>query len=170
MIREATVSDASRIAEINVASWRFAYKGIVPEEYLYKDFLVENRIAVSRRWITEKRFEVYVYEDPATGIVKGMMGIGKCGDADKSDAFELHFLYVEPDYSRAGIGSEMIRFFEEKGAEKGFGEYVIWVLEDNEIGKRCYQKNHYEPDGAEKIFGSIGKKEIRMIKNRMTKG
>ena len=76
MIREATVSDASRIAEINVASWRFAYKGIVPEEYLYKEFLVENRIAVSRRWITEKRFEVYVYEDPATGIVKGMMGIG----------------------------------------------------------------------------------------------
>ena len=98
------------------------------------------------------------------------MGIGKCEDEDKSDAYELHFLYVEPDYSRAGIGSEMIRFFEEKGAEKSCGEYVIWVLEDNEIGKRCYQKNHYEPDGAEKIFRSIGKKEIRMIKNRMTKG
>ena len=62
---------------------------------------------------------MYVYEDPDTGIVKAMMGIGMNEDEDKENAFELHFIYVDPAYVRQGIGSEMIRFFEEKGREKG---------------------------------------------------
>lgn len=105
MIREATVNDSTRIAEIDVTSSRYAYQNIVSEECLYKDLSVENRIPVHRRWITEKRFGVYVYEDPDTGIIKGMMGIGMSEDDDKRGAFELHYLYVDPDYLRMGVGS-----------------------------------------------------------------
>ena len=36
MIREATIGDAARIAEIDVFSSRYAYKNIVPDECLYK--------------------------------------------------------------------------------------------------------------------------------------
>ena len=58
----------------------------------------------------------------------------------------------------------MIRFFEKTGKENGFSEFVIWVLEENEIGKNCYQKNGYNFDGSEKIFQRYGKKEIRFVK------
>ncbi len=164
MIREAALEDASRIAEIEVISSRYAYHRIVSDECLYKDLSVENRIPVYRKWITEKRFEIYVYEDAGTGIIQGMIGIGMSEDEDKANAFELHFIYVDPDFVRMGIGSEMLRFFEQKGEEQGCTEFVIWVLEENEMGKRFYAKYNYRPDGKEKIFRRWNKREIRYVK------
>ena len=164
MIREAEVQDSARIAEIEVKSCRFAYKDIVPEEHLFKDFTVERRIPVYESWIGEKRFELYVYEDPGSGIIKGMMGIGRCEDEDKENAFELHFIYVDPDYLRLGIGSEMLMLFEQKGKERGFEEFVIWVLEENQLGKSFYEKHNYSSDGKEKIFKRWNKREIRYVK------
>ena len=163
MIREATIHDAARTAEIDVVSSRYAYQNILSEELL-KDLTVESRVPVHTRWIAEKRFDMYVYEDPDTEIVKAMMGIGMNEDEDKENAFELHFIYVDPAYVRQGIGSEMIRFFEEKGKEKGCREFVIWVLEENEMGRNCYEKNHYHFDGRDKIFKRWGKREIRYVK------
>jgi len=165
MIRKASLSDLSRIAEINVASWRFAYKEIVSEEILYKDFLVEDRIKVVKKWMADSSYSLYVYEDDENKIIKAMMGIGKCEDQDKQDSFELHFLYVEPFYSRHGIGTQMIKCFEEEGQKQGYKEFIIWVLEKNEIGKRCYLKSGYSHDGSTKIFKRLNMKEIRYIKN-----
>ena len=166
MIREAKANDAARIAEIDVASSRYAYKNIVSDECLYKDLSVEDRIPVHKKWITEKRFEVYVYEDPGTGMIKGMMGIGMSEDDDKKEAFELHYLYVDPDHLRMGAGSEMLQFFEQKGKERGCREFVVWVLEENEIGRNFYEKNNYRIDGKEKIFRRWNKREIRSVKCR----
>ena len=72
MIREATVEDAARTAEIDVTSSRYEYKDILSDEILYNELTLESRIPVHQRWISEKRFEMY--------------------------AFELHFLYVDPDH------------------------------------------------------------------------
>ena len=164
MIREATVNDSAGIAGIDVNSSRYAYKDILSDECLYHDLTVENRVPVYERWITEKRFEIYVYEDADTGTIQGMMGIGMCEDDDKKGAFELHFLYVDPEYLRMGIGSEMLRFFEQTGKERGCPEYVVWVLEGNGIGRNFYTRNDYHPDGKEKIFKRWNQREIRYIK------
>ena len=164
MIREATDNDAARIAEIDVLSSRYAYQGILSDEILYHDLTVENRVPVYRRWIAGKVFDLYVYEDAGTGTVKGMMGIGMCGDDDKAAAFELHFLYIDPAYVRAGIGSEMLQFCEEKGREKGCPEFVVWVLDGNGMGRNFYEKNGYRPDGKEKIFKRWNRREIRFVK------
>ena len=165
MIRRAEISDSAGIAEIEVSSSRYAYKNILSEECLYKDLSVGNRIPVHRKWITEKRFEIYVYEESGAGPVRGMMGIGMCEDDDKTGAFELHFLYVDPDCLRTGIGSEMLQFFEQKGRDKDCREFVVWVLEENEIGRNFYEKNNYRPDGKEKIFRRWNKTEIRYVKS-----
>ena len=163
MIREATVQDAARTAEIDAVSSRYAYQTILPDECL-KDLSVENRIPVHTRWIAEKRFGIYVYEDDDTGFIKGMMGIGMCEDDDKKGAFELHFLYIDPAYVRKGIGSEMLRFFERKGRDESCPEFVVWVLEEHGMGRNFYEKNNYCPDGKEKIFKRWNKREIRYVK------
>ena len=164
MIREAKVSDSARIAEIEVNSSRYAYKGIVADEHLFTNLTVESRTPVYEHWISEKRFELYVYEDPNDGVVKGMMGIGMCEDDDKTNAFELHFIYVDSDYLRMGIGAEMLDFFEQQGRDRDFSQYVIWVLEDNGIGKIFYEKHNYSCDGKDKIFKRWNKREIRYVK------
>ena len=168
MIREANVSDSARIAEIDVFSSRYAYKDILPDECLYRDLSVESRIPVHKNWIEQKRFGVYVCEDPDTGIITAMMGIGTCEDEDRKDAFELHYLYVDPDHMRMGIGSEMMRFFEQKGRENGICVSVVWVLEENESGRKFYEKNGYSLDGRDKIFRRWNKREIRYVKNTDT--
>ena len=164
MIREAEASDTAAIAGMEVAGSRFAYKDIVSHENLYIDLSVEGRIPVIERWIKEKRFELYVYEAPEDGKIRAMMGIGMCEDEDKKDTFELHFIYVDPDCVRMGIGSELLNFFEKKGREKGLEEFVVWVLEQNMMGRSFYEKNNYIPDGKEKIFKRWNKREIRYIK------
>ena len=164
MIREATVNDAARIAEIDAISSRYAYQDILSEECL-EDLTVEKRVPVYQKWIDEKRFDLYVYEEPGAEPVKGMMGIGMCGDEDKKEAFELHFLYIDPAYIRAGIGSEMIQFFEEKGREKGCPELVVWVLEENQKARHFYIKHNYRLDGKDKIFRRWNKREIRYVKS-----
>ena len=163
MIREAAIGDAARIAEIDAHSSRYAYQDVLSEACL-RDLTVENRVPVYRRWITEKRFGIYVYEDSGTGIIRGMMGIGMTEDEDKKGAFELHLLYVDPDCLRMGIGSELLRFFEQKGKALGCPEYVVWVLEENMPERHFYEKNHYAPDGKEKVFQRWNKREIRYIK------
>ena len=168
MIREATIKDAARIAEIDVNSCRYAYKRIVSDECLFKDLSVESRIPSVERWINEKLFEIYVYEDPDSGMIKGMMGIGECGDEDKKGAFELHFIYIDPEFVRTGIGSEMLKFFESKGRAKGFSEFVVWVLEENLMGRNFYEKNGYISDGKDKMFKRWNKREIRYLKAKTT--
>ena len=164
MIREATLKDAASIAAIEVSSSRYAYENIVPRKCLYDDLSVEARIPVYERWLNEKRFELYVFEDPDSGVIKGMMGIGRCEDDDKENAFELHFIYVDPQYVRQGIGYQMLEFFEQKGAERGFNEFVIWVLAENKMGINFYEKYGYGSDGKEKIFKRWNQREIRYVK------
>ena len=126
MIRPATIADAQRIAEIDIAGERFAYQKIVPKNILDEMLNLEDRTSRVQRWITEKFFSVYVYEDNESGIIKGMMGFGECGDSDKSDAFELHFIYMDPAFSRQGIGGQLIDFFE--SGQTGF----LLILETNQ--------------------------------------
>ena len=167
MIREATVEDSARIAEIEVLSSRYAYKNIVSDECLYNDLTVEKRIPVYSNWIEQKRFDLYVYEEPDTGLIKGMMGIGMCEDEDKENTFELHFIYLDPDYVRMGIGSEMLEFFENKGKVINCREFIIWVLEENAMGRKFYEKHSYRPDGKDKMFKRWGKREIRYIRENV---
>ncbi|PWJ69420.1 ribosomal protein S18 acetylase RimI-like enzyme [Ruminococcaceae bacterium R-25] len=164
MIRKAALKDAAAIAAIEVSSSRYAYKNIVPDECLFNDLSVESRIPVYERWLNEKRFELYVFEDSGTNEIKGMMGIGRCEDEDKDNAFELHFIYVDPEYVRKGIGAQMLEFFEQKGAERGFGEFVIWVLAENRMGINFYEKHGYGSDGKEKVFKRWNQREIRYVK------
>lgn len=168
MIRQATIDDIPRIAEIEVMGCRYAYSKIVSEEILYRDTLVQNRIKNYESWLKDKIFSIYVYEDE-NKIIKGMMGIGPSFDKDKSDSFELHFIYVEPVYCRNGIGKVMLNFFEQKGSELGCKEFVIWVLEENQIGRNFYEKNGYFIEGSTKIFQRYGKKEIKYIKKKLQK-
>ena len=59
----------------------------------------------------------------------------------------------------------MLQFFEQKGRERGFEEFVIWVLEENELGKSFYEKHNYSLDGKDKIFKRWNKREIRYVKS-----
>lgn len=162
MIRKATLDDLCRIAEIHVTGWRYAYRNIIPDEFLFKTMNVPARIDAFKKAI-ERQEDVYVFDE--NGIVKGFMIIGPCRDSDRSDSFELWGLYVDPFMLRNGIGTKLIGFCEQKARELGHKDVVLWVLEDNKIGRNFYSKMGYEFDGTRKYLDKFGLYEIRYHKN-----
>ena len=163
MIRLARQEDANRVAEIVTFSSRWAYKDFVNHQVLFKDNLVESGIKIFSDRISINDY-VYVFEDD-NKIVKGMMAIAKCVDFDKQDAYELQILYVDPMFSNNGIGTMLLEYFEEKGISLGYRDFVVWVLEENIIGRRFYEKHGYRPDGKQKLYKRYNKNEIRHIKS-----
>jgi ribosomal protein S18 acetylase RimI-like enzyme len=162
MIRPAITEDASRLAEIHIFGWRMAYKGIISDEILFKLLQVNKRIKTFKKTIGEKKEETYVFEDK--GIVKAFMTIGKSRNEDKSDAFELWGIYVEPAFKRSGIGKELLEYCEEIGKERNYTENILWVLEKNKPARLFYEKMGYKADGKEKLIEKYNVKEIRYIK------
>jgi len=157
MIRKATLADIPRIAEIETAGCRFAYKDIVSDEILFRDTLVLERIPIISFWIHDGAFTVYVYEDDTNKVVKGIMGIGACSDNDKLRAYELHVLYVDPAFLRHGIGTNLLSYFEASGKSAGFAEFVIWVLKGQRNRKRLLQQK--------RIYRRFFRKDLQAIQN-----
>jgi ribosomal protein S18 acetylase RimI-like enzyme len=162
MIRKATIEDVQRIAEIHVMGWRFAYRGIISEDYLYKSMDVPKRVIAFTKGIEERHDDTYVFEE--NQIIKAFMTMGRCRDSDKPSCFELWGLYVDPFLVRNGIGTMLLVYCEQKALESGFKSLVIWVSEDNMIGRSFYSKMGYEFDGTRKYLDKLGVYEIRYQK------
>lgn len=163
MVRKAAADDVIRIAEIHVVGWRFAYRHLIPEEFLFKTMNVPQRIAAFTKAIEEQTEDTYVFEE--NQIVKGFMTIGPCRDADKSSAFELWGLYVDPFMVRNGIGSKLLDYCEQKALELGYKDIVLWVLEGNSIGINFYSKKGFMFEGSRKFLEKLGRYELRYQKH-----
>ncbi|GAB6109113.1 N-acetyltransferase family protein [Fusibacter bizertensis] len=169
MIRLATLNDAYRIAEINIYGWRTAYKDLLPETYLYGKLTV-----VKRYEILLKQFETqdsyFVFEDDQTGLIKAFMVISDSRDPQSSleksslPPHELIAIYVEPAFKGQGIGSQMIKYFEQIAINLQKSNTIIWVLKDNLPSIRFYEKHGYHFDGNIKIFDPFGLEEVRYSK------
>ena len=162
MIRKAKLEDSSRIADIQIFGWRNAYRGIIDDLILFNKLNIEKKSQSIRKVLEEGKEEWYVYEEES--IIKGMMIIGKSRDSDKAESFELWALYIDPLMMRQGIGSQMIKYCENEGREKGFKENVLWVLGKNKIGIGFYEKNGYRKDGKAQEIEKLKATEIRYAK------
>ena len=162
MIRAAVAADAARMAEINVFGWRCAYRGIIPDAFLFSKLLVHKRMQAFEKGFEARTGESYVYE--ADGIVKAFMSIGECRDGDKKDAFELWGVYVEPCLRGQGIGRKLMEFCEERARSGGYPEIVLWVFKENRASIGFYEKLGYTFDGKEEIMDSFNAVKVRFSK------
>ena len=112
MVRKATIDDVNRIAEINVMGWRFTYRNLITEEFLFKTMDISKRIISFKKAIEELKEEIYVFEEDH--IIKAFMAIGRCRDSDKTSSYELWGLYVDPFMIRNGIGSKLLDYCEHR--------------------------------------------------------
>ena len=162
MIRKIQENDIPRVAEIGVFGWRSAYRGILSDDYLFNNLTVAKNLDIWKDRIKNPAFETYVYDD---GIVKAFMTIGKCGDKDKPESFEIGAIYVEPLMKRQGIGNKLVKFCEKRAKEHNYSEIVIWVFKDNAPSRKFYEAMGYSLEGAEKKeLRHGGALQVRYIK------
>ncbi len=156
MIRPGTPADAEAVARVHVGTWQTAYAHVFPPERL-AELSVERR---ARQW---REWPPLVAE--MDGVIVGFVSVGASRDDDA--AGELFAIYVDPEHWGTGVGRELIAAGEERLRELGHGEAILWVLDDNPLARRFYERAGWHHDGTTRpieIFG-IEVPEVRYRKD-----
>ncbi|MFN2469855.1 MAG: N-acetyltransferase family protein [Gaiellaceae bacterium] len=139
------------MARVHVSSWRAAYRGLLPEDYLAA-LTVEGRTRRWRRRLRELRSGETVLLAERDGQAVGFASAGpsRDSDCDWRRVGELYAIYaLEGEWGR-GTGrllhDEAVRALE----ALGFREAILWVLDTNERARSFYERRGWAPDGSEK--------------------
>ena len=145
-IRRATAADARAIAEVHVASWRWAYRGQLPDDLL-DGLSVDEREAGWRSALEEDDagVRVAVREEAIVGFASGM---ASRDDDAPADTGEVLTLYVVQDEVGKGTGRELLAAVQEDLRRRGFTRARLWVLETNTRARAFYERRGWTWDGT----------------------
>ncbi|HEY8862661.1 MAG TPA: GNAT family N-acetyltransferase [Candidatus Dormibacteraeota bacterium] len=137
MVRPAALEDAEAIARVNVATWRSAYRDLLPADFL----AALNEANYAERWtrvIGEGTSRVFVVEEPG-GIV-GFASGGRERAGEHGFEGELYAIYVLDSAERRGHGRELVRAVAGALREMKLPDMIVWVLRDNAPARRFYER------------------------------
>ena len=158
-IRKALPEDAYDRSACHVSSWRSAYKGIVPDEYL-NDLSVEKGAEKFRQTNLNNPDFLYYCATYDNKII-GNLVIGKSREEDKPDAGEICGIYLIEEFWGKGYGKTMMDYAIDKLKCMGYNEIILWVLEENDRARRFYEKCNFVFDGTKREI-EIGKVLIKI--------
>ena len=146
-LRRATPEDAQSLAAIEVATWRAAYSGLMPDSYL--EGLSEAEKAEEWRRSLAKhgqdgRKRVLVAEVAAGPI--GFVRVGAASDEAEGTGL-VYLLYVLPEYWGLGVGKSLMGAAMAELQELGMREAALWVLRQNRRARGFYEGLGWRPDG-----------------------
>lgn len=160
-IREATVEDAAEIANVHINSWREAYKGLLPQDFLDERALnFKNRYELWKRVTQNPNQVTLVAESTEHGVV-GMVNGTNCRDEDKKDWCEVWCIYLLEKYHGKRIGFNLLKQYFDIHSDKGFSKGYLWVLDNNPTIK-FYEKVGGRYDGRDKE-GEISGQKVKEL-------
>ncbi len=155
-IRYIRQNDAlSEISSIYEKSWKSAYRGIIPQDYL--DSIPKGRWADS---ITKAGMHSLVMTDG--GKMIGTASFCRSRWEQYSDFGEIVSIYFLPEYIGRGYGALLLQHCTEELNRLGFRRLLLWVLEDNTRARIFYEKNGFICSG-EYLNDEIGGKPLREV-------
>jgi ribosomal protein S18 acetylase RimI-like enzyme len=151
VVRPAVAADAAAIAHVHVTSWRAAYTGLLPEQYLER-LSVYERERTWRRRIDGVRPDETILVAERAGAVVGFTSAGttRDRDADPRSVGEVYAVYLLPEAWGGGAGRRLLERAVAVLAESGFDDAVLWVLETNARARGFYEHLGWRADGSSK--------------------
>ncbi len=153
VIRKAKISDKEAIAGIYVNSWKFAYKGIVPQDYL--DSLSIKKYL--KRLEDKTQLDEFLLESFRQVI--GLVKIIDCRDADKQSCAEIQTIYLLPEFIGQGYGSILLKWLIEYAQSVGYKNIIVWVLTENTRARKAYERVGFQKDKVKLV--TIGGAELK---------
>ncbi len=143
-ITPARLEDARQVAEIHVTTWRSAYQGILPAEYL-ASLSVDKREAMWRESIVKGVPQLFVAK--VDGDMVGWVAFGRCRDEGSTpDCAEVWAIYVAPSSWSSGIGRMLWHRSQARMLERGFKTVRAWVFTQNARAIKFYRAAGFAPD------------------------
>jgi len=164
IVREAHLEDAEAIAEVHVASWQAAYRGIMPDSLL-------DGLSVTKRtenWKTQLQLsEQATFVLELDGVTRGWASTGPCRDEGERESGELYGIYLDSSCWSKRLGLMLYLRAETSLRAAGFAEVRVWVLEANQRARRFYEKAGYLREDRSKCIQLEGAEllEIRYRKD-----
>lgn len=148
--------DRLAVSKIYEESWKYAYRNIVPQDFL-------NSIP-SGRWASNlERPDWYTMLCIENDIPVGTASFGKSRWEQFPNCGELISIYFLPKYMNKGFGRQLIQAVIVELGKLGFSEILLWVLEENANAQRFYEKCGFcrTDDFTETVIGGKTLREIR---------
>jgi ribosomal protein S18 acetylase RimI-like enzyme len=139
--RRASLADASSIAQVGVRSWRVAYRGIMPQDFLDR-LDVGKGTEAWRATISNDNEDVLVVDDE-----DGVAGFCWLTRADRSMG-EIVALYVDPDKWNRGLGAALVAGALQCARRREFRVAMLWSLERNTRARRFYESQGFREHGS----------------------
>lgn len=154
----APTDDRSEISRVYEESWKFAYKGIVPQSYL--DSIPEGRWA-SKVDSLDRKTLVCV----ESGKIIGTTSFSKSRFAQFSDWGEIISIYLLPNYMGRGYGKALLEAAVAELKTMDYKNVFLWVLEESSRARKFYEKMGFTlaDDYLDDNIGGKNLREIRYI-------
>ena len=150
-----TMDNLLEISEIYEKSWKYAYKDIIPTDYL--DSIPTGRWA---NCITKVGMHSLVITEKNKII--GTASFCKSRWKQYDEYGEIVSIYFLPEYMGKGYGRYLLNSCIDELKKSGFQKTLLWVLEENQRARRFYEKNGFVCTGNI-LDDNIGGKDLREI-------
>lgn len=155
-IRRLKSSDSrSELSRIYEESWKYAYRGIIPQSYLDSIPSGHWADAVDR----EGRYSLILLDQ---GQMIGTSSFGKSRFSELSDWGEIVSIYLLPAYMGKGFGGSLLNAVLGELVQMGFSSFFLWVLEENARARRFYEREGFSESGRT-LDDEIGGKALREV-------
>ena len=145
--------DRLAVSGIYEASWKYAYRDILPGEYLES--------IPAGRWVSGLDFSDRIH----LVMLDGGRYIGAaCCCASRFPEFdgwgEIVSLYLLPSYMGRGCGRPLLEAAVSALAAQGYRDAFLWVLEENRRARAFYERMGFQHSGVRRA-DVIGGKTVR---------
>ena len=144
------------ISRIYEESWKYAYNGIIPQDYL--DSIPEGQ------WVSNldnpgRKTLICIGDDSFIGT----SSFGKSRFEKFSDWGEIISIYLLPDYLGKGYGKILLQAVISELEKMGYKNIFLWVLREN-IRARCFYERFGFSRTDDYLDDNIGGKELQEIR------
>jgi ribosomal protein S18 acetylase RimI-like enzyme len=150
-IRPATVDDVAEVAAVQVASWRSAYAGLLPADFL-AGLDVTARAEQWRQNLTTAEGTVLLAQQ--SGRIVGFVAVGPA--EDDPTVGTLYAIYVDPSHWGDGVGHALHDAGLQILRDLGCGSVRLWVLRGNDRATAFYVRHGWTRDGRERVEDYLG--------------
>ncbi len=130
-VRRARGEDAAAIARVHVETWRAAYAGLVPDDYLVGMSEQGQAFGWQKAIARRGRFETILVAEAEGGPLVGFGNAGVTRHGVLPWDAEVYTLYVAVDWQGQGTGRRLLGALFRALVRNGFNDAFLWVLASN---------------------------------------
>lgn len=163
-VRVAHRSDAPELARVHLESWRWAYRGLLPDGYL-SQLRQDELVARWRARLDMADLDESIRVVEREGRVRGFATSGPLRDDPSwlGHAGELYMLYLDPDAVGTGLGRLLLDACFDEMTRCRCHWAVVWVLARNERARRFYERSGLRLDGGRR-WSAFGDRAVPVLR------